>query len=127
MKRFLFTAFTASVALISCYKDAGHGYRDSRNIIIDTTLASGMQYQLNLASYGDADDSAAIRTQATNFATSEIANAGFGFAPIYHFSAAANAKTSLSEQVVITVTEGAHGQPHPHNDSTIITINFKIQ
>ncbi len=127
MKRFLFTALAASVAAISCYKDGAHGYHHSRSITIDTTLASGTAYQLNLASYGDADDTAAITTQATYFTTSDIVNSGFGFAPFYRFSAATNAKVSTSEQVVIAVTEGTHGRPHPNNDSTIITIHFTIQ
>ena len=127
MKRFLFTAIVASVAAISCYKDGAHGCHRSRSITIDTTLASGTAYQLNLQPYGDADDTAAIKTQATNFTTSEIVNSTFGFAPIYHFSAVANAKASTSEEVIIAVTEGHHGQPHHNNDSTIITIHFTVQ
>lgn len=127
MKRFLFTAFAVSVVAISCYKDGAHSDHGSRSITIDTTLASGTEYQLNLASYGDADDTAAITKQATYFTTSDIVNSGFCFAPFYHFSAATNAKAPLSEQVVIAITEGARGRPHPNNDSTIITIHFTIQ
>ncbi len=127
MKRFLCIGLAASAALISCYKDGAHGYHGSRNITIDTTLTSGTGYQLNLQPYGDADDTAAIKTQATNFTNSEIVNSTFGFAPVYHFSAMANAKASTSEQVVIAVTEGHHGQPHHNNDSTIITIHFTVQ
>ena len=128
MKRFLFVGLAASVALISCYKDAAHNsFHGSYSITIDTTLASGADYQLNLSPYGDADDTAAITTQAANFTTSEIANSTLGFAPVYHFSAVANAKASSSEQVVIAVTEGGYELPHSQCDSTIITINFKIQ
>lgn len=128
MKRLLFFGVVASVtslALLSCTKNA-HDSRGPRSVTIDTTIASGSTYALDLKQYGDADDVATIKTQATNYTTSEIINAGTGFAPVYHFSAA-SAKTAATEQVVIAVTEGNHGQRHANCDSTLVTINFTIQ
>lgn len=99
----------------------------SKQIVIDTTLASGTEYLLNLQPYGDQDDLANIIKQATSFTTSEIVNTSGSFAPVYHYSSAA--KTSLTNQVVLSVTEGNHGNGNarPHSDSTTITINFTIK
>ncbi|QEC54706.1 hypothetical protein [Flavisolibacter ginsenosidimutans] len=128
MKRFLFfSALVSAVALLSCSKQGDHGYHGSRSVTIDTTIASGTQYVLDLKTYGDADDVAAIKTQAANYTTSEIINTGSGFSAVYHFSAIADVKNPTTQQVVISVTEGNHGQSRPCKDSTLITINFKVQ
>lgn len=99
----------------------------SKQVVIDTTLASGTEYLLNLQSYGDQDDLANIIKQATSFSTSEIVNAPGTFAPVYHYTSIA--KTSLTDQVVLSITEGNHGNGNarPHSDSTTITINFTIK
>jgi hypothetical protein len=129
MKKLLFSTLAVSVALLSCYKQGDNpgGYQGSRSVTIDTTIASGTTYELNLQPYGDADDVAAIKTQAANYTTSEIVNTGTGFSSVYHFSAVSDLKAPLNEQVVIAVTEGNHGQRHINTDSTLITINFKVQ
>jgi hypothetical protein len=130
MKQFFFASLLAgmaSVALLSCSKQ-GDRHEGTKYVTIDTTLASGTLYQLDLKPYGDADDIANIKTQATDYTTSEIVNTGSGFSPLYRFSATTDAKTGLlTEQVVIAITEGNNGRPHPHNDSTLVTINFKVQ
>ncbi len=113
----------AVITLFSCSKEK---YHSSRSITIDTTLASGAKYQLNLKSYGDDDDVAAITKQAASFTSSEIVNTGSRFS-VYNFSAIAD-KTALNEQVVIAITEGNRGGNNHHNcDSTLITINFKVK
>ena len=68
-----------------------------------------------------------IIKQAASFSTSEIVNTSGTFAPVYHYSSVA--KTSLTDHVVLSVTEGNHGNRtcKPHSDSTTITINFIIK
>ena len=128
MKRILFFSALASFAVfLSCSK-SHDGNRGARAVTIDTTIASGTQYVLDLKPYGDADDVAAIKTQAANYTTSEIINTGAGFSAVYHFSAIADVKNPATQQVVIAVTEGGNRrQSRPCTDSTLITINFKVQ
>lgn len=114
----------AFIAILpSCNKNAEHA---GKQIVIDTTLAGGADYFLNLQQYGDADDLANIVKQATSYSTSEIINTPDVFAPVYHYSSIA--KTSLTDQVVISITEGNHGNSDSrrHSDSTTITIHFVI-
>jgi len=108
----------------SCRK---HHEQVSKQYTIDTTLASGIDYQLNLQPYGDADDIAVISKQGSYFSTSEIINTAGIFAPVYHYSAIT--KASLTDQVVLTVKEGnsRNGSNRQHCDSTTITINFTIK
>ncbi|MGZ3850278.1 MAG: hypothetical protein ACXVKI_14145 [Flavisolibacter sp.] len=126
MKKIIYSAAClAFFALFSCRK--AHHEILGKTVTIDTTLASGTTYTLDLKSYGDADDIATIKQQASNFTTSEIVNAAAGFAPVYHFSATGDNKNVLNEQVVLAITEGGrNGNRHP-SDSTLITINFKVQ
>ena len=126
MKQFLLAGIICSVASIgffSCIK-GDHAFHDSHSVTIDTTIASGSLYELNLQRYGDADDVATIKQQAATYTKSEITNAATGFAPVYHFSANTNVKTGLNEQVVIAITEGGN---RTHCDTSLVTINFKIQ
>jgi hypothetical protein len=113
----------ASVA--SCKKNMEHA---TKQIVIDTALAAGTGYVLDLKSYGDADDVATITKQATNFSTSEITNTTGVFAPVYHYEAAAS-KTNVADQVVLSITEGNHGNGSSRHmgDSTNIIINFLIK
>ena len=126
MKKILYAV--SSLAIIttiqSCEKHMDH---TSKQIVIDTTLASGTEYLLDLRPYGDADDVAKITKQATSYTTSEIVNTSGTFAPVYHYSAMA--KTSLTDQVVLSITEGVrgNGNARPHSDSTTITINFAVK
>lgn len=126
MKKFLYTISYVTIILVmhSCTKKMDHA---SKQITIDTTLASGTEYLLNLKPYGDQDDLANIIKQATSFSKSEIVNTPGTFAPVYHYSSIA--KTSLTDQVVLSITEGNHGNVNsrPHSDSTTITINFSIK
>ena len=100
----------------------------AKQVVIDTTLASGIQYQLNLQPYGGADDVAAITKQAASFTTSEIVNTSTGiFAPVNHYATAA--KSILTDQVVIVVKEGSRGGNRGSKNcghSTTIAINFKV-
>lgn len=126
MKRLIYAVSSLVIiaAVQSCEKNSDHV---SKQIVIDTTLASGSEYILNLQPYGDQDDVANISKQVTSFTTSEIVNASGTFAPVHHYSSVA--KESLTDQVVLSVTEGNHGNGNwkPHSDSTIITINFIVK
>jgi hypothetical protein len=94
-----------------------------KQVVIDTTLVSGTEYMLNLQQFGDADDVAAITKQGNNYTTSAIINTTGAFNPVYHYSAVT--KTGLSDQVLLTVSEGHEGRGH--GKSTIITINFIVK
>ena len=128
MKKVFYSLSLLSVFTImqSCDKNMHHP-NTSAAIVIDTTLVSNTEYILNLKPYGDADDVATIKKQATTFTTSEIVNNSSQFNPVYHFIA--NAKEMGTQQVVLAVTEGNHGNgsSNYHNDSTLITINFTIK
>ena len=112
------------VLMPSCKKDHEPV---SKQYVIDTTLASGVEYQLNLQSYGDEDDVATISKQGVNFNTSEIVNHSGTFAPVYHYSAVT--KGGLTDQVVLSIKEGnSRNNCNRHNeDSTTITINFTVK
>ena len=126
MKKLLYSILPVVILLLtqSCRKDHQHV---SKQYAIDTTLTSGTEYQLNVQPYGDGDDTASISKQATNFTTSEIVNVAGIFAPVYHYLA--ETKAGLTDQVVLAVKEGNHGNNSNmhHADSTIITINFTIK
>ena len=127
MKR-MFYALTcaASILFFSCTKDPHHNDILGKRITIDTALVSGTLYTLDLKPYGDADDVATITKQASTFTTSEIVSSTAGFAPVYHFSANSDIKNPINEQVVLSITEGGNRR-RPGCDSTLITINFKVQ
>jgi hypothetical protein len=124
----MFYASTCAVLIcaFSCNKDPHHNDILGKRITIDTTLASGNLYTLDLKTYGDADDVATITKQASAFTTSEIINPATGFAPVYNFSANGDIKNPVNEQVVLSITEGGNRR-RQGCDSTVITINFKVQ
>lgn len=114
----------------SCDK---HVENVTKNVAIDTTLTSGQVYQLNLNQYGDADNMATILKHGTNYTVSKITNTAGTFAPVYNYSAT-TAKTDVTDQVVLAVTEGARGGNRGGSSncgnrsaSTIITINFTVK
>ncbi|MDQ6813640.1 MAG: hypothetical protein M3040_07890 [Bacteroidota bacterium] len=116
-----FSALLIFATAIGCRKNMEH---ISKSIVIDTALASGSEYVLDLKSFGDADDIAVITKQASSYTRSEIVNTATTFAPVYYYSA--TTKTSVTDQVVLSITEGnGRGGGNRHNcDSTTITINF---
>lgn len=117
------TALALFILVESCKKDHTPIVKQ---VTIDTSIGSGVEYTLSLKQYGDADDSARIVQQATSFSVSEITNASGSYDPVYHYSALT--KTALTDKVILSVREGSHGGRTPHNgDSTVITINFTIQ
>ncbi len=93
------------------------------NISFDTTISAGTTYQLDLSPYSDADDSAKITTQATNFTISEINSTTTPI--VYSFLQNTNSKIgeSRKEVVVLKIYEPA-GHKNCHEKT--ITINFTI-
>lgn len=126
MKKIIYSISILAVTGImqSCSKNVD---RAAKKIVLNTGLASGTEYVLDLKPYGDADDVATITKQGTVYSTSEIVNATGTFAPVYHYSS--SAKTSATDQVILSVTEGNSGERGSRHgcDSTTITINFTIK
>ena len=114
-------SFMTLLLMQSCKKNHE---RFLKQYVIDTTLAAGVEYQLNLKSYGDDDDVATIIKQGANFKTSEIINTSGTFTPVYHYSA--SPKGGLTDQVVLSIKEGhfRNNCNRGNQDSTTITINF---
>lgn len=126
-KLFAFFVFFAGMSVIfpSCEKEMD----DTKYVTIEAAVTSNSNYQLDLSQYGDEDDVATITTQASNFVVSEIQNTIGRFKPVYHYST--SAKTTTTDQVVITITEGKkdgrNGRGHcDKDDATIVTIKFTI-
>jgi hypothetical protein len=117
--------FLSAILFFSCTKGP-HNDVLGKTVTIDTTLASGTLYSLDLKPYCDPDDVATIAKQASGYTTSQILNGSSGFAPVYQFSASGDIKNAVNQQVVISITEGGNGRRHSC-DSTMITINFKVQ
>jgi hypothetical protein len=127
MRKFYLLAIAGALTgLVACKKQSEHA---TTHVTIDTTLAAGASLQLNLQPYGDQDDVASILQQASNATTSEIVNAPNGFAPVYHYVSSANAKSSVSDQVTLAVTEGhsTNRRCGHAGDSTIIVVNFQVK
>ncbi len=126
MKKISFLLFfVAMAATQSCQK-----HDDApKNVVINATLASGADYRLNLLQYGKTGSSATIVQQAGKAAVSEV----IADSLIYHYQAAT--KTSLTDQVILKVTEprcgnGADstgGRKNDNDDVTNITINFVVK
>jgi hypothetical protein len=128
MKKIVYavSSLIIAAAMQSCDK---HVDAVTKQVTIDTTLASGQLYQLNLAQYGDADDVATIMKQGSSYTTSSITNTTGTFAPIYSYSSSV-AKVDLTDQVVLAVTEGGRNGGRNcgrRSDSTIITLNFTVK
>ena len=105
--------FAASGLLLSCRKDARTG--STQQVTINATVAAGDTYTLPLSTYGS---KAAITKQASTYTTSGIDQAGL----VYRYSYAA--KSAVTDQVVLAVTRD--GRCH-NTDSTIVTVNLKVQ
>ena len=117
-------AISVMLMLFSCKKDQREN--ESKSVTLNVTLAASAVYELDLSAYGDADDLAAITTQAANFDVSEINKDSLSGKYLYKYTVAASAKTGFNgtDKVILKVYEPAG---RPHYDETIITINFTIQ
>src|SRR5258705_13722160 len=120
MKRlFYFILFPVFVILMqSCNKSTD---LTVKQVVIDTSIASGVQYTLNLRPYGNI---ATITKQASSYAASEIVTISRLSTLLYQYSSLA--KVAAADQVVLGVSSGSRRNNNCNNnsDSTIITINF---
>ena len=95
-----------------------------KQVVIDTSIASGVQYTLNLRPYGN---TATITKQASSYATSEIIINARLSTLLYQYSSLA--KVAATDQVILGVSSGSRRSNNCNNnsDSTIITINFTVK
>ena len=130
MKRFVYPVLLLAVVATvqACTKNAEDS-GSAKYVTVDTALASGTEYRLDLRPYGGAGSIATIRQQGKNFTVSEIVNSPGTFAPVYRY-AATTAKSNVADQVVLSVTEGKSRNDRSgcrNGDSTVITLNFTVK
>ncbi len=130
-----FLALIVIVSFFSCTKEGRHK-TETVNETLNVTLKAGDVYQLDLSKYGDADDVAAIATQAINFTTSEINKESFTGKYTYKYVSGTPTKAGVTttDKVVIKLTEPQRGggcnqnnENNDNKDEADITINFTIQ
>lgn len=127
MKKILFTLsffLILVVSMQSCMKEV-HQSEIIKEITIDTTIQTGIDFLLNLAPYGEDDDVATILQKGNNFSISQLENINDMFTSVYHYAAAL--KNSGTDQVVLSISQNPDGRRASSKDSTIITINFTIK
>jgi hypothetical protein len=122
MKKYLLIAFYffACFIMLSCSKNARSPKNATKQISVNAEVASGETYLLNLSQHGN---HATITKQAGNFTISEVRNATGN--PSYAFSY--DAKSTVSEQVVIAVTNTNNRGCNSFKESTIVTVNFSLK
>jgi hypothetical protein len=137
MKQYLRLAM-ASLVILSLASSCKKSNEEVKYITLNETVAFGAVYNLDLRTYGDADDVATITKQSTKSNASTIAGA-FGYS--YTAPAANVSKTGSTDKdaVEITLTEGSRGggrcgngnngggDRKGHDERTVVTINFTIQ
>jgi alpha-tubulin suppressor-like RCC1 family protein len=119
MKRTLsiLSSFAVLAFAQSCKKDASGG--TISQVVIDTAIAPGTVYSLNLSTYGN---TAVIKQQATQFSTSQVISSGGAIT--YRYSSS-SIKAAATDQVVLAVANGKGGNRGcGASDSTIVTVNF---
>lgn len=127
MKKALLTISLSLFVLLimqSCQKEV-HQSEVIKEITIDTTLAAGSTYQLNLAPYGTEDDIATIIQQGTNYSESELENETDMFTTVYQYKA--SDKAQGKDKVVLAISANPTGRIATSKDSTIIYLNFTIK
>ena len=115
--------FLAIIAF-SCKKENHHQRDEVKNITLNVAIDAGVVYNLDLSTYGDADDIVAITKQATDFTISEIVKQGV--IGKYSFLKNGSPKTggNGSEVVILKISEPAGRCKRV--EETNITINFTI-
>ena len=107
----------AAVLMAACTKNSNSVAGTTKQVTIDTTVASGSLFSLALGSYGK---KAVITKQAEQYTVSTVAKAGSS--PVYEFSSAA--KTAVAQQVTLAVTDSSHCDKR---DSTLVTLRLNVQ
>ncbi len=107
----------ALVAMFACSKNSSSVAGTTKQVTIDTTVASGSLFSLALGSYGK---KAVITKQADEYSVSTIVG---GSNAAYQFSS--NAKTSVAQQVQLAVTTDS--SRCEKSDSTLVTLRLNVQ
>jgi hypothetical protein len=114
---FLLTLFAL---MQSCQKEALHR-EFVKELIIDTTIAAGTHYYLDLTPYGDEGDLATVTVPGNYFSVSRLEDVTDMFTYIYHYSPVNNS-SDTKDRVTISIKRYS-----PEQDSTVIHINFTIK
>jgi hypothetical protein len=145
--KLMLVAAVVSIGASSCAKMFDKHDRDDENeikeVVLNVALKAGETYNLDLATYGDADDLSAITKQAINEKASTLTTTTNPFAGKYNYVADLAIPV---DQVKLQITEGenggngiaaggcqnggsnAGGEHHgkKHEEITNITINFVV-
>jgi hypothetical protein len=108
------------VLMQSCQKEALHR-EFIKDLTIDTTIAAGAHYYLDLTPYGDEGDMATVANPGNYFSVSRLEDVTDMFTYIYHYSPANNS-FDTKDHVTISIKRYS-----PEQDSTVIHINFTIK
>ena len=104
----------------SCQKEAVHK-EYIKDLTIDTTIAAGTHFYLDLTPYGDEGDEATIANPGNYFSVSRLEDVTDMFTYIYHYSPANNL-SDTKDRVTISIKRYSSEE-----DSTVIHINFTIK
>lgn len=116
-------AFLFATSLSSCHKEVAT--ERIKEITIDTTIAAGSSYYLNLAPLGGDDDIATILDKGSMASVSALENVSDIFTPIYHYSSSESA--AGADHVVLAISQNPSGRTVVSRDSTIIYINLTLK
>jgi hypothetical protein len=115
--------FIAAIAT-SCKKENHHKKDEIKNVTLNVTVDAGVVYNLDLSTYGDADDIVTITKQATDFVVSEIVKQGVIGKYNFMRNGTPKAGGNGTDVVVLKIAEPA-GRCN-RVEETNITINFTI-
>lgn len=109
--------------LSACHKEVAT--ERIKEITIDTTIAAGSAYYLNLAPMGEEDDMASILDKGSLSSVSALENVSDVFTPVYHYSSSESA--SGTDHVVLAISQNPAGRAMVSKDSTIVYINLTLK
>jgi len=108
------------ILMQSCQKETVH--KDYiKDLTIDTTIAAGTHFYLDLTPYGDEGDEATIANPGNYFSVSRLEDVTDMFTYIYHYSPVNNL-SDTKDRVTISIKRYSSEE-----DSTVIHINFTIK
>ena len=93
----------------------------ARDLTIDTTIAHGTHYYLDLTPYGDEGDLATVTEPGNYFSVSRLEDVTDMFTYVYHYSPV-DKLADTKDRVTISIKRYS-----PEQDSTVIHINFTIK
>jgi hypothetical protein len=108
------------ILMQSCQKELVHR-EFVKQLTIDTTIAAGTHYYLDLTPYGDEGDEATVTVPGNYFSVSRLEDVTDMFTYIYHYSPA-DKLSDTKDRVTIFIKRYS-----PEQDSTVIHINFTIK